>query len=175
MDAEHVSEAFEPQGGHIHAHESPFQPAKHHVAVEKNAADRLLEPSSNDVPGGPIQPAKGWPRSLLSAFHPDIWLYEMLSLLIAMAAFACVVVVLRKYENKPSPQWPSGITLNSVVSWIATIFRTCLLMPVAECISQLSWVWFSQKTRPLDDTCYYDSASRGPLGSLKLLFRLKIR
>jgi hypothetical protein len=90
MDAEHVSEAFEPQGGHIHAHESPFQPAKHHVAVEKNAADRLLEPSSNDVPGGPIQPAKGWPRSLLSAFHPDIWLYEMLSLLIAMAAFACV-------------------------------------------------------------------------------------
>jgi hypothetical protein len=48
-------------------------------------------------------------------------------------------------------------------------------MPVAECINQLTWVWFGHKARPLEDAVYYDSASRGPLGSLKLLFRLRLR
>jgi len=49
------------------------------------------------------------------------------------------------------------------------------MITVAACISQLCWVWFNGKARPLQDVCYYDAASRGPLGSLLLLYRLKTR
>ena len=39
---------------------------------------------------------------------------------------------------------------------------------------QLKWRWF-RKDRPLDDVAQYDSASRGPLGSTTLLWRLGLR
>lgn len=39
---------------------------------------------------------------------------------------------------------------------------------------QLKWRWF-RKDQPLDDMARYDSASRGPLGSTALLWRLGLR
>jgi hypothetical protein len=47
------------------------------------------------------------------------------------------------------------------------------MLTVSEAISQLKWVWIRQKSvpkRPLLSIQAYDSASRGPLGSLLLLF-----
>jgi hypothetical protein len=45
-------------------------------------------------------------------------------------------------------------------------------MPVSRGISQLCLTWYMQPTS-LQDICYYDSASRGPLGNIRLLFRLR--
>jgi hypothetical protein len=109
----------------------------------------------------------------INILSPHGWLYEVSSLFVAAASFVALVLVLRKYQNKPSPQWPADISLNTLVSVVSTVFRATLLMPVATGISQSGWIWFSQRSRPLEDICHYDSASRGPIGSIKLLFRLK--
>ncbi|TVY21498.1 hypothetical protein LARI1_G002287 [Lachnellula arida] len=65
-----------------------------------------------------------------------------------------------------------NITLNAIISIISTAFRAALLTPVAQSVSQFCWVSFT-RPRSLQDVVYYDSASRGPFGSLRLLFRLR--
>lgn len=49
------------------------------------------------------------------------------------------------------------------------------MIPVSTAISQTQWVWFSQgKPKPLYDLHLFDQASRGALGSLVLLWRLRL-
>jgi hypothetical protein len=100
---------------------------------------------------------------------------EILCLVLATASLLCIVALLRHQNNKQIPDWSLGrwgVTLNTVISIISVVFRASLLEPVAASISQFCWTRYTQ-SRPLDDVCYYDAASRGPLGSLKLLFRLR--
>jgi hypothetical protein len=104
--------------------------------------------------------------------------YKILNLVIAVGALLGLVAILRKYNRKQSPEWTLGqvgVTPNVIVSIVSTVFRGSLLMPVAQSISQFCWIWYT-KPRPLSDVCYYDyydSASRGPLGRIRLLWRLR--
>jgi hypothetical protein len=100
---------------------------------------------------------------------------EIFCLALATASLLGFVAILRKYDNRQSPEWTVGhfsVTLNAIISVVSTVFRGTLLMPVAQSISQLGWIWYTQP-RSLQDICFYDSASRGPLGSIRLLFRLR--
>lgn len=102
---------------------------------------------------------------------------EVLSLLLAAASLIGLVILLKHYNNKPGPQWSLGdwgVTLNAILSIVSAVFRSSLLVPVAQTISQSSWIWYMQP-RPLRDLTFYDSASRGPLGSIRLLCRLHFR
>ena len=98
----------------------------------------------------------------------DWWLFELLSWLVSMISLTTIVVVLLVYHNRPIPEWPLSITLNSIISILSTIAKAALIMPVAESISQLKWVWFTRSNRLIDFQTI-DGASRGPLGSIKLL------
>jgi hypothetical protein len=109
----------------------------------------------------------------LSLLLTDHWLYEICSLAMGIICFVCVIALLKIYDGKERPQWTDNITLNTVLSWLSTFWQASLVMPVAAGISQLCWVWCAEKTKPLRDVCYYDAASRGPWGSLLLLYRLK--
>ncbi|KAH8711959.1 hypothetical protein GQ44DRAFT_431259 [Phaeosphaeriaceae sp. PMI808] len=104
--------------------------------------------------------------------HPSMWLWEILSLVLAIIVLATIVAVLAAYDKKPSPV-VGGITLNTVVAFAATLFRICLMIPITCCIGQLTWVWLQKGYRPLDDIFRFDMASRGPLGALRLLLELK--
>ncbi|KAH9232766.1 hypothetical protein K456DRAFT_37974 [Colletotrichum gloeosporioides 23] len=73
----------------------------------------------------------------------------------------------------PLPDWPSGITVNTAVAFISTVARTAFTVPVAEGLSQCKWNWFKKKPRHLRDFDLFDSASRGPWGSMSLLIRTK--
>jgi Protein of unknown function (DUF3176) len=102
-------------------------------------------------------------------------IWEILSLVLAATSLLTLVAILQNYDDKENPRWalgPWGVTLNAILSIVSTAFRASLLMPVAQCINQFCWIWYTQP-RPLQDICYYDSASRGPLGSIYLLFRLR--
>ncbi|KAL1966044.1 hypothetical protein VTN77DRAFT_4984 [Rasamsonia byssochlamydoides] len=114
-------------------------------------------------------------RNPLLVFRTGHWFLEILSFLVAVVCFVSIVVILAVHQNKKAPHWPAGITLNVAISWISNLLETWLMIPVAACISQLCWVWFNGKARPLQDICYYDAASRGPMGSLLLLYRLQTR
>jgi len=102
-----------------------------------------------------------------------IWAIGCLNL--ATVSLLGFILLLRAYDKKESPSWSLGVigfTFNTIISTVSTVFKTSLLMPVAQSISQLCWTWYV-KPRSLVDICYYDSASRGPLGSVHLLLRLR--
>ncbi|KAK9415826.1 hypothetical protein SUNI508_10126 [Seiridium unicorne] len=111
------------------------------------------------------------PRSPVSSLAMEIG-----ALALALTCLVGLVLLLRQYDQKPPPEWtlgPWGVTLNAVISVISLVFRASLLGAVAQCIGQFCWVWFSTQSRPLNDISYYDGASRGALGSLRLLLRLR--
>lgn len=127
--------------------------------------DTSTEPSSDSNDLEQLQTS----ISLLDLFT------EVSALVAAVGCLVSFVILLKQYDQKPTPQWslgPWGITLNTVISFMSLVFRSCILIPVTQCISQFCWVWYTRQ-RSLDDVCYYDAASRGPLGSIRLLFRLR--
>ncbi|KAM0561173.1 hypothetical protein ACHAPJ_003677 [Fusarium lateritium] len=67
------------------------------------------------------------------------------------------------------------ITLNAVVSTLSTASKATLLTTVASCISQENWVLFAGKPRRLYDFEMISEASRGPWGSLMVLWSRSLR
>ncbi|OJD31464.1 acid phosphatase protein [Diplodia corticola] len=96
------------------------------------------------------------------------WLFELLAWIISAIAMAVLVVTLILTDGRPLPHWPMRITLNSFISILATIIKAAMVVPIAEGISQLKWLWF-KKAGVLKDIQTFDEASRGMWGSLKLL------
>ena len=62
-----------------------------------------------------------------------------------------------------------GLTLNTIISTLATASKASLLCAVAGCIGQLKWCWYRESHR-LYDLQRFDDASRGPAGAIILLF-----
>lgn len=118
------------------------------------------------------------------------WRWEILGFLGTILAIVAIIIVLVHYNRKPSPSWPYQITLNTLVSVFSTLLKAMMMFAVAECeflfrnqglvtdtnqgISQLKWIWF-KKPRSLTDLTVFENASRGPWGSICLLFKLKFQ
>jgi len=100
------------------------------------------------------------------------WGLELLSCLASAAALAAIIATLSIHNNQPLPEWPFGVSINAVIGLLATTLRVTMILPIAEGISQLKWLWY-RRPRAMKDLDRFDEASRGPLGSGKLLTRLK--
>lgn len=103
------------------------------------------------------------------------WGWELGSFICALAVFAAAVVLLETFDGKSQPDWPYGITLNSAISFLTTMIKAFLLASAASCISQTIWISYTLRSQSLDRLAVYDSASRGPWGSVQLLWALKMR
>lgn len=103
-----------------------------------------------------------------------IWWLELLCCILFVGALAAVVVTIYPYEGRPLPQWPYRLSINSLISVYIVILKAAMLLVAAEGLSQLKWTWFGQY-RPLKDLVSFDNASRGPWGSLNLIWRLRGR
>ncbi|KAL7943568.1 hypothetical protein V8C42DRAFT_329435 [Trichoderma barbatum] len=99
----------------------------------------------------------------------DRWWPELLSCTFAIAIFLVLTLGLRPYQGKVLSSWPLRITINTFVAICTLLIKVSLAMIVSNGIGQLKWVWYS-KARPLGDLQQYDSASRGVVGSLGLLW-----
>jgi len=102
------------------------------------------------------------------------WWQEILASIFSLVFFAALVAVLRKYNNRPLSDWSyHGLSLNAMISVLATAIRVTAMVPVAASLLQRSWLHVSTATpgrgERLEDMELYHSASRGSLGSLKLL------
>ncbi|KAF4921253.1 hypothetical protein CGCVW01_v006181 [Colletotrichum viniferum] len=103
-----------------------------------------------------------WSSALLT------WLAEIISCFVSIGSVVALVVVLNVFDDEQLPQWPLGLTLNTLVAFLATLARAAFVIPVSESLSQLKWVWF-RHPRMLKDFQDFDAASRGVWGSLLLL------
>ncbi|CAG8935249.1 unnamed protein product [Penicillium salamii] len=104
----------------------------------------------------------------------DLFIWEILAMLLSSGLLVAIVVLLDKYENKPQPNW-KYVSLNSVVSWLSTVSKGCVLFCLSEGIGQLKWVWFTRKSRPLVDLGTFDGASRGIWGCAGLVWTLRAK
>lgn len=100
-----------------------------------------------------------------------LWLWEVLSIAVAALSLAAIVITLVLRRDRPLPKWPSAITINALVAVFTAIFKACLMMPIAEGIGQLKWLWY-QKSRPLRHMEQWDLASRGMSPFVFLLHRM---
>ncbi|KAN0075681.1 Protein of unknown function (DUF3176) domain containing protein [Elaphomyces granulatus] len=88
---------------------------------------------------------------------------------------AAVAAILAAIQDKPLNHWRFPIQPNSMVSVFSALSNAALLFAVAKGLSQLKWIYFQKKRHRLYDLQIFDDASRGPLGSLRLLWMLKLQ
>ncbi|OAL21747.1 hypothetical protein AYO22_07689 [Fonsecaea multimorphosa] len=112
------------------------------------------------------------------------WLFEFFGWTLALGCLVGTIALLAVHNGREAPTWTLhvgrgryrktfGLTINTIISVFATAFNSGLLIPVAASISQLKWIWFQKGRRPLAHFQKFESASRGPLGSLILLWTLR--
>ena len=107
------------------------------------------------------------------------WPWEWLCELLAVGSLAAMVLVLMLYHGKPQAEWrQSYFTLNGLVAFLATLTKTGLIIPVSAAIGQRKWLRFlpnkksQRNARRLGDFEMFGEASRGSIGSTKLIFSL---
>jgi hypothetical protein len=112
---------------------------------------------------------------MFSQRHNHGWLWELLSCLLSLFSLIAIIIILKHYDGEPIQDAPQSVTLNSLLAIFITLAKAGLMVPLAEALSQLKWVWFREAERPLIDFQTFDEASRGPIGGFRLLGMLKGR
>ena len=147
---------------------SKITPADHPSTplMSSNATSNAEKPP--DVDGRPLR------RQQTLRYSQILWLWELLSLLLAAVALGATLLTLKLFDKKEIPKWPASLNLSTLIAIFSAVFKAALMMPIGEAISQLKWLWYRNK-RPLRDFEDFDRASRGPWGSLVLLGSLRWR
>lgn len=101
------------------------------------------------------------------------WTHEIVGLIIGIAAVTGIAIVLAYFDGRAIPDRPLNITLSALIVSLATIANANLAAPIQSSISQLKWIRYNTRRTPLTDMETYDKASRGTLGSIKLLLTLR--
>jgi hypothetical protein len=127
-------------------------------------------PVSNTPDNNTSPASKCASRSCSTLRNPeDNWLIEIICVVAGSACLAALCPVLHHYDGKATPHFGSAfgssLTLNTLVAIIAAVAKLLLLFPVAECIGQLRWIWFSRGYRQLGDFATWDYAARGSVWS----------
>ncbi|KAI0973611.1 hypothetical protein F4678DRAFT_406196 [Xylaria arbuscula] len=104
-------------------------------------------------------------------------MWELIMAAVSLIAFGALVVVLAVEDGKPDRRW-GPLTLNSVNSLLTTVIGSSLAAVIGAALSQQLWNGFGQQrtgsgltTRPARELQLYSDASRGPMGSLTLLWK----
>jgi hypothetical protein len=67
------------------------------------------------------------------------WTWEVASSIVAIASFAGIVILLASVNDKTIPEWPSGLSVNAILSVLVTVMKGAIGVTVAECLCQLKW------------------------------------
>ena len=111
-----------------------------------------------------------WTHSRYHATNvKDTWLLQALSIIGSSLSIGVIAILLAHYNSQPSFDW-NGVTLNAIVSVLTTLAKALLAFTVSDCLGQAKWIWFSWHGRPVAYLNMIDGGSRGPLGSLMMLF-----
>ncbi|KAI1097482.1 hypothetical protein F4804DRAFT_170724 [Jackrogersella minutella] len=101
------------------------------------------------------------------------WWWEIIATLLSIISVILIVVFLIKVKGTALSDWNHVIQPNTVVSILTTVVRSCMMIPIAACLGQYKW-WHFRQPRQLQDLQRLDDASRGPWGSLLLLFNVTL-
>ncbi|KAJ5709116.1 hypothetical protein N7493_010450 [Penicillium malachiteum] len=116
-----------------------------------------------------LTPAPGAGKSQQRTVY-DNWLWEITAMAVSLVGFALLVGFLVKVNNSSYTSWQNTASPNTVISIIITVTKSALLVPVSACLSQLKWNQYWRSPAPLYNMQAVDQASRGPLGSITILW-----
>lgn len=102
----------------------------------------------------------------------NFWLWEFSACLLSIGIATVIFWQLKILHGKPTYYWGHKWSPTSSLALAVTIAKAAMMVPVASALGQLKWHWY-QKLRKLDELEHFDEASRGILGSLRLLWKLK--
>lgn len=106
-------------------------------------------------------------------FFTDTWALEYAAMTLAITTLSGIAIVLGVYGERVSSNWTYSITINTVLSTLASIMKGTMMLSVGSCLGQLKWTWYHPRKWTLHTFQIFDSASRGPMGSLWLLYTLQ--
>lgn len=99
---------------------------------------------------------------------------ETLSILFSIACVIAITILSFRLDGSWLSQWTFYLQPSTVFSILITAARSSMMLVVAEMLSQIKWLQMSLTTaQPVADFAAFDSASRGPLGSLNLFYLWK--
>lgn len=132
---------------------------------------RGQKPSAQHRPNELPRRPRSW-RHRFSYHVTRLWLWEALGCFVAIAVHLAMIALLEVYDDARVSSWNRPWTLNSNIALMITVIKGAALIPVASALGQLKWRRFG-KYRGLNDMDIFDDASRGTLGSIRLMWHLK--
>lgn len=102
----------------------------------------------------------------------ETWIWELLAVCWAIICLGAIAIILLYISDKAVSSWPLPIEPNALIGIFSTLAKAALMTAVPACVSQLKWIHFAEVSKSLNDLQTFDEASRGPLGSLLLIFAL---
>lgn len=136
-------------------------------------------PGSFTEAASPLEPSKWraqthrwWQHQ--NTFH--LWWWETLCFGLTFVAFVGIISTLCKYEHRPLPQWPFGVSISTLIAIYTAVIKASAGCVLAEGISHLKWTMlFRERPYPLRGFVAHDNASRGPWGAIQLLWRDRLQ
>ena len=70
--------------------------------------------------------------STTMGYWEDKWALEIFCCIFALLNLVAIIIVLVAQQNKPIPQWPGLISINSLISVFTALMKAAMMVPVAE-------------------------------------------
>lgn len=108
----------------------------------------------------------------LGEYH---WTIEIAAIVLSISSMVAILILLPMYEDQPLSSWPLPVSLNVIISVLGATSRASLAFAISACISQGKWNWYRKRNDSVMVFDRFEEASRGPWGSLRLLWWTKLR
>lgn len=182
--------AYDPIGMHAHGQHVELQSLSHSNSSTSSRKSSLRgghtqQPnrSSTETEHPEDQPS----QSVQHAEHSESpykspltwWWLELGSMFLSIAFTIALFVILLHFRNQPFVDvWQKHFSVdpNTLASAFMTIAKAALLLPVAECISQLKWTYLTEEARRLDKLdMFVDAGKEPPHGQFLFLLSFPYR
>jgi hypothetical protein len=85
-------------------------------------------------PASQAHAGSGWSRCLQAVNRGwrSSWTTETCSFIVSILALGGLIATLVAHQNKPRPEWPQMVTINSIISLFSLLIRACVGVVLAE-------------------------------------------
>jgi hypothetical protein len=135
-----------------------------HLLRPDNASGETKMPQRTNRASSPSRRAS-WTSS---------WVYGICAIVVSVAFMIAIVVVLKtRIHGKLRSSWTLPLAPNTVIALFSTLSKSAILLVITACIGQLKWIYFGRRGHRVVDLQIFDAASRGPLGAIALIVRIR--
>lgn len=154
------------------------EPNDYYTPQYPSATNGIAPPTSDDVTQASLEmqnfdqpnpPKPNRPRTSLLQLM-NIWRWELCTWFLGTLGYLANLILVGISDGLLQRDWHSRIQITAFVAALAQVSQSALLVPMATSIAQLRWRWVLCANRPAIDLHRFDLASRGPDGSMRLLW-----